>query len=52
MNACCIACGYCAKNSKYVFNNFVNKSIEIAHEYDIYIFGTPVYWGGATRSIT
>lgn len=49
----CIACKACVKLKKCVFNNDkVNEFIEIAKDYDGFIFGTPVHWAAASGAIT
>ncbi len=48
----CIACKACAKNNKCVFDDTVNEFLEIAGDYDGFVFGTPVHWGGASGAIT
>ena len=48
----CIACKACIKIKKCVFNNDkVNEFIEIAKDYDGFIFGTPVHWAAASGAI-
>lgn len=48
----CTACKYCIKNNRCVFNDSVNEFLDIAKDYDGFIFGTPVHWGGAAGGIT
>ena len=48
----CIACKSCIKNNKCVFHDSVNEFLEIAGDYDGFVFGTPVHWGGACGGIT
>lgn len=48
----CIGCRSCAKNKKCVFHDIVNEFLDIAADYDGYIFGTPVHWAAATGAIT
>lgn len=48
----CIACKTCVKQNKCVFEDKVNEFLEIAGEYDGFIFGTPVHWGAASGGIT
>ena len=43
----CIACNYCRKNNKCVFNDLVNETAPKFADADGIIVGTPVYWGGA-----
>ena len=35
-----------------VFHDKVNEFLDIAGNYDGFVFGTPVHWGGATGAIT
>ena len=44
----CIACKKCQGTGKCVFNDSVNEFLEIAGDYDGFVFGTPVHWAGAT----
>ncbi len=48
----CIACGKCKENNRCVFQDTVNEFLDIAGDYDGFVFGTPVHWGGATGSLT
>lgn len=48
----CIACKTCAQKGFCVFDDKFNEFLEIAGDYDGYIFGTPVHWGAASGSIT
>ncbi|MBD5329552.1 MAG: flavodoxin family protein [Bacteroides sp.] len=42
----CIACNYCRKNGKCVFNDLVNETAPKFAEADGIIVGTPVYYAG------
>ena len=46
----CIACKSCMKNNKCVFHDSVNEFLEIAGDYEGFVFGTPVHWGGAAAA--
>ena len=35
-----------------MFNDSVNEFLEIAGDYDGFVFGTPVHWAGATGAMT
>ena len=35
-----------------MFDDAVNEFLDIAGEYDGFVFGTPVHWGGASGAIT
>ena len=48
----CIACYSCSKNNKCVFDDTVNEFLDIAGDYDGFVFGSPVHWGSAGGSIT
>lgn len=48
----CIACRKCRDNNKCVFNDSVNEFLDIAGDYDGFVFGSPVHWGGASGAIT
>lgn len=48
----CIACKTCVKKHKCVFDDAVNEFLDVAGDYDGFVFGTPVHWGGATGAIT
>ena len=48
----CIACKKCWENNKCVFVDSVNEFLDIAGDYDGFVFGTPVHWGGASGAIT
>ena len=47
----CIACKKCQGTGKCVFNDSVNEFLEIAGDYDGFVFGTPVHWAGATGAL-
>jgi len=48
----CIGCYKCAEMGKCVFDDKVNEFAELAKLADGFIFGTAVYYGSATGSIT
>lgn len=47
----CIACGYCVKNGKCVFDDLVNKVNSEIDEFDGLIIGSPVYYAGARGAL-
>lgn len=47
----CIACKSCMKNNKCVFHDSVNEFLEIAGDYEGFVFGTPVHWGGPAAAV-
>ena len=50
--ASCIDCSRCAEIGKCVFQDRVNDFLEIAGEYDGFIFGSPVHYAAATGGLT
>ncbi|VBB04946.1 nadph-dependent fmn reductase [Lucifera butyrica] len=48
----CIGCKTCVEKKKCVFDDRVNEFLDIAAEYDGFIFGTPVHWAAAGGAIT
>ena len=48
----CIACKSCIEKKQCVFRDSVNEFLELAGDYDGFIFGTPVHWAGASGAIT
>ena len=48
----CIACKICVQKKKCVFDDKVNEFLDIAGDFDGFVFGSPVHWGGATGAIT
>ena len=48
----CIACKTCVKNNRCVFRDTVNEFLDIAGDYDGFVFGTPVHWGAASGALT
>ena len=48
----CIACRRCAEQNRCVFRDAVNDFLDIAGDYDGFVFGTPVHRGAASGAIT
>lgn len=48
----CIACKKCIETNDCAINDKVNEFLSLAGDYDGFVFGTPVHWGGATGAIT
>ncbi len=48
----CIACRKCRDLNRCVLQDAVNEFLEIAGDYDGFVFGTPVHWAGASGAIT
>ena len=42
----CIECRRCAQTGRCVFKDAVNEFVEIAAEYDGFVFGSPVFYSG------
>ena len=47
----CIACRKCIDSNRCVFNDTVNEFLDIAGDYDGFVFGSPVHWGGASGAM-
>ena len=48
----CIACHKCSGSNRCVFQDAVNEFLDLAGDYDGFVFGTPVHWAGATGALT
>ena len=48
----CIDCRKCSELGKCVYDDEVNSFVEMAEEYDGYIFGGPVYYGTVNPTLT
>ena len=48
----CIGCQQCKTLSRCVFNDRVNACLDIAKDYDGFIFGTPVHFAAASGGLT
>lgn len=48
----CIACKTCVTKHACTFDDRVNEFLDIAGNFDGFVFGTPVHWAGATGSMT
>ncbi|EHI99186.1 NADPH-dependent FMN reductase [Clostridium sp. DL-VIII] len=48
----CIACKTCITKKKCVFDDKVNEFLDIAADYDGFIFGSPVHFAAASGAIT
>ena len=48
----CIACRKCSGLNRCVFRDTVNEFLDLAGDYDGFVFGTPVHWGSASGAIT
>ena len=44
----CIACHKCGELNRCVFRDTVNEFLDIAADYDGFVFGSPVHWAGAS----
>ena len=47
----CLGCHRCNALNRCVLQDVVNECLEIAGDYDGFIFGTPVHWGGPSGFI-
>lgn len=48
----CIGCRKCTEKKQCVFSDTVNEFLELAGDYDGFLFGTPVHWGAAAGGMT
>lgn len=48
----CIDCGKCAEKGCCIFPDRVNDFLDIAGDYDGFIFGSPVHYAGATGALS
>ncbi len=48
----CIACKKCREINRCAIEDSVNEFLDIAGDYDGFIFGSPVHWGSAGGAIT
>jgi len=48
----CIACGNCRKLGRCGINDRVNEFLDIAKDFDGYVFGSPVHYASAGGAIT
>lgn len=48
----CIGCRQCTEKKQCVFSDSVNEFLELAGDYDGFVFGTPVHWGAAAGGMT
>ena len=47
----CIACGGCRKTGRCVFDDAISRLGDRLDEFDGFVFGTPVYYGGPSGQI-
>ena len=47
----CIACGYCSKNGKCVFDDAVNEAARVFEESDGLVVASPVYYASANATL-
>lgn len=48
----CTACHRCADLDRCVIQDAVNEFLNLAGDYDGFVFGTPVHWAGASGAMT
>lgn len=47
----CIGCGWCSKNGKCHYDDTVNQFLDLAQDYDGFVFGAPVHFASAAASM-
>lgn len=47
----CIGCGWCMKNGRCHYDDTVNEFLDLAKDYDGFIFGAPVHFASAAASM-
>ncbi|MGI6117242.1 MAG: flavodoxin family protein [Bilifractor sp.] len=47
----CIGCGYCMKNGRCHYDDSVNRFLDLAKDYDGFVFGAPVHFASAAASM-
>ena len=47
----CLACGFCGKNGRCVFDDGVNKAAELLEQADGLLIGSPVYYGSPNGAL-
>lgn len=48
----CIACHKCSDLNHCVFKDSVNEFLDLAEDYDGFVFGSPVHWAGTSGAMT
>lgn len=48
----CIACKSCIEKGQCIFNDRVNEFLDVAKDFDGFIFGSPVHYAAASGAIT
>lgn len=48
----CTGCGYCAKKGKCRYEDRVNEFLDMAGDYDGFVFGVPVHFASAAASMS
>ncbi len=48
----CLGCGYCSRNGKCVTDDCVNEAIELLHDADGFVFGSPVHYAAMSGAMT
>lgn len=48
----CIACGTCRETGRCSFSDRVNEFLDVAGDFDGFVFGTPVHYGSAGGAMT
>jgi multimeric flavodoxin WrbA len=47
----CIGCGFCMKNGRCHYDDSVNRFLDLAKDYDGFVFGAPVHFASAAASM-
>ena len=47
----CLACGFCSKNDRCVFDDGVNRAAKLLAEADGLLIGSPVYYGSPNGAL-
>jgi multimeric flavodoxin WrbA len=47
----CLACGFCSKNDRCVFDDGVNRAAKLLEEADGLLIGSPVYYGSPNGAL-
>lgn len=47
----CLGCGYCSRAGKCHYDDSVNAFLDLAAEYDGFVFGAPVHFASAAASM-
>ena len=48
----CLGCGHCAREGKCVFDDKVNEFLDLAADFDGFVFGSPVHFASISGAMT